>query len=791
VQSDLVASGEMLEAEMLNAEYRRRRRPWIEKSVPKGTETEGWSVLRELRTKTRLKRDKEYIEALEDAVWCFFYQLGVDHLSSRDYAIRVRQQDKSFMVKPISVMAIDGENVFAVGCFTSHMLEGKSPSELLKEYESDKPKIENALKKILAEHDVKLVHVLVTDGIPWAKEDKTKARKAGIQIWDEYDLYALQELASLAGEGARYQIYNRLFFGRKVKGFEVKVPAIEAKMGGLTYYTFSMSPEDLLKIAYIHQRSQEASFLELTDSYQRIIKKPRIRKIEDFIKAGGFFPGAIIINFHRPLLKKEAIGDKKHLKQMRQNSRPVALTLPPYYGCAWIVDGQHRLYGYADTEHKNSETVPVVAFVEQSASLEARMFVEVNQNQKSIEANLLWDLYEDLYVTSESEDELELYAISRIAKNLNSWPNSPFHGCIAIPKDQNTGNLTLTTVCSVIYNQRLVAKGEGFLFKGSYEETISYATERIVAFYDVIRSALPKEWDAGDQHYVRTNSGFVVLTGILKDVLECTLSTKEIENRSKFKNAVEKFLTPLLYHLLDCERNTIDAYRGAGGASQRSREVRAELTKVIRYADLGFRSIWLEQYEQVAAEEDKLEKRREGAAYYLKQLEGDELEFKGSLSLSIDRYLRGDGATTRDETVENEGVLKTIVGFLNAKGGEILIGVLERNKYEDLLEERLADCPQYNGKVIFGLELELGKGEWDGFQQRLTSIIETKIGRQVTYSGLVAITELKYEGKDLCLVKVQPSDTKQFLLGRYFYIRVGNKTVLLEGVDIDVYWKSR
>ena len=80
-------------------------------------------------------------------------------------------------------------------------------------------------------------------------------------------------------------------------------------MGGLTYYTFVLSPDDLLKIAYVHHRSGQSSFLELSDSYQRIINASRVRKIAQYIEEeNGFFPGSIILNFHRKFSDKRILA---------------------------------------------------------------------------------------------------------------------------------------------------------------------------------------------------------------------------------------------------------------------------------------------------------------------------------------------------------------------------------------------------------------------------------------------------------------------------------------------------
>ena len=79
--------------------------------------------------------------------------------------------------------------------------------------------------------------------------------------------------------------------GKKIKNFEIQIPALKSKMGGRTYYCFTLNPEHLLKISYVHERSKEDSFLELSDSYQRMINKSRIRKVEEYIRGGRFLSG--------------------------------------------------------------------------------------------------------------------------------------------------------------------------------------------------------------------------------------------------------------------------------------------------------------------------------------------------------------------------------------------------------------------------------------------------------------------------------------------------------------------
>jgi DNA sulfur modification protein DndB len=442
-----ITSGKFLVDEELDREYRLRNKDRFEQSIDKEASIpEGWKVLREYKTKTRIYRDKSISRRLEDKVWKLFYLLGARKLSTNDFRLLIREQKRKKKSKQLDVVAIVDDNVFVVECKTRKKLGRKSLKKDIAEFAAIKSQISNSLRRALDRRDLQFIFVLATENINWYENDTIDADETAIIRRDEYDIMALTELAQLAGEGAKFQIYNRIFFEKKVKGFDVKVPALKSKMGGHTYYSFILPPVELLKISYVHHREGPSSFLDLANSYQRMIKKSRIRKIESFIQDGGFFPGNIILNFHKRFPKEEPIGDRKHLDVLDQSAKPVAITLPPYFGSAWIIDGQHRLYGFADIPERATETLPVIAFVEESPSLEAEIFVDINDNQKPIGANLLWDLYEDLYRDSSNQNEQQLYAISRIAKELNSRTDSPFNSHIQIPKEQNRGNITLLAI---------------------------------------------------------------------------------------------------------------------------------------------------------------------------------------------------------------------------------------------------------------------------------------------------------------------------------------------------------
>jgi len=110
-------------------------------------------------------------------------------------------------------------------------------------------------------------------------------------------------------------------------------------------------------------------------------------------------------------------------------------------------------------------------------------------------------------------------------------------------------------------------------------------------------------------------------------------------------------------------------------------------------------------------------------------------------------------------------VVKTIAGFLNHNGGNLLIGVAD------------------NG-TIEGLERDfatLKRKDRDGFEQLLMGIVRNKLGGDVC--SLLHVVFHKIEGKDVCRVLIEPSHRPVHAHhdGRaHYFLRTGNATVELD-----------
>ena len=143
----------------------------------------------------------------------------------------------------------------------------------------------------------------------------------------------------------------------------------------------------------------------------------------------------------------------------------------------------------------------------------------------------------------------------------------------------------------------------------------------------------------------------------------------------------------------------------------------------------------------------------EQAIETIKKGEGKTIEFK--------QTLRWDIQKEKINKDLEKVVIKSIAGFLNSKGGSLLIGVADK-------------------KTIFGLEKDyatLPKKNDDGFENHLIQLIKSSIG--INYMKFVSIDFVEIEGKEVCYIRIKLSDKAVFVKNgdhEDFYVRSGNST---------------
>jgi len=148
--------------------------------------------------------------------------------------------------------------------------------------------------------------------------------------------------------------------------------------------------------------------------------------------------------------------------------------------------------------------------------------------------------------------------------------------------------------------------------------------------------------------------------------------------------------------------------------------------------------------------------------------ESDKVEFKSSV-----RYDYHKGTPNKDLELV---IAKTIVGFLNCEGGNLIVGVDDSGQ-------------------ILGLEKDyktLKNKNRDGFEMKIHEIIANFIDKRASFNVRVLLYQI--DQKDLALIHIKKSNQPVYLLHKndtIFYVRMANSTQALSVKDAVKYISER
>ena len=332
--------------------YRQRKSANEYKSVhpadAPAEECKGWVVQRAGKRSSRLRRPKTHDRWLEDRAWCLLYAMGYRVMNAENFKVTFTRANGSIATKQIDVYAEDEETALVVECKSRAERGRRSLQKDIQETISLQSDLRKAIDDRFAGRSrPKVVWIYVTSNILWSRPDIERADSGDVKIVTENELQYFETFVRHMGPAGKYQILGEFLKGQKIPGLaDVKLPAIRGKIGGERYYSFVTTPRHLLKIAFINH--QALNHPDGRPAYQRMISSARIKDIGSFIQKGGFFPTNILVNFSDEL--------RFDLIPKRENADPKVkfgwVTLPSRYRTAWIIDGQHRLYGFSRLDDK-------------------------------------------------------------------------------------------------------------------------------------------------------------------------------------------------------------------------------------------------------------------------------------------------------------------------------------------------------------------------------------------------------------------------------------------------------
>lgn len=490
----------------------------------------GWEVTKKNAKRIQIKKRKPIMEIGFNKACVSLYDLGFKILPNADNNLEDFNSDQ------FAFEAIDEEVVLIAYYFYSEKERTISNfKEKIDEIKTNLPSILSDRKAVWGK-DKKYKIVFITKQYVISKEDEHYILDNNFICLNEERLEYYNNLSKHLGNAARYQFLGNLFAKQKITNLDEKIPAIRGEMGGKVYYSFSIEPEKLLKIGYILHRN-DANRNDMP-TYQRLIKKTRLSQIEEFIEKGGFFPNSIIISIDTN--QKGLKFDLANKQCDNSICKLGLLYLPQRYKSVYIIDGQHRLYGYANTKYRKTNTVPVVAFLDLEKTEQVKLFMEINENQKSVSKNLRNTLNSDLLWDSNDANERNIALYSALAQELGEDTTSPLFDHIIIGENAKTEKTCITIDAireglekSGFFNKydksgKLVQAG--ILDFGNNETNFYSYLAFLKRSFNYVKMQMKDEWEKGEANngFLTINVGIYALIKIFADILKYLKEKGEI-----------------------------------------------------------------------------------------------------------------------------------------------------------------------------------------------------------------------------------------------------------------------
>jgi DGQHR domain-containing protein len=384
-------------------------------------------------------------------------------------------------------------------------------------------------------------------------------RKHNVALWTDETLEYYEELIDKISHFARYQVLSDLGLRLNFSS-DIEAEAIKITQNGYSMYATSLSPDWLLRTVNVVRRIR---FADGPKGYQRLLDKSRITNsdrptsISNYIDSNTnwLFPNAIVLASSRNsnLIQKDG-----------------KLKLKSNYGQFWVIDGQHRLFAFANAEarKKDNRLLCVIIDVDSLGDEKdeerelAQIFVTLNGRGKRVPKALLYELYQLLG----SDDNPSLEIILRLVGE------EFFAGCIRGYSDKE-GSINLVSFAD--------AKGTDSIYKyfnskhqnKEREEIISLVAEYILNSFKKVAKVFELEWNDPTTYFLKTDRGVRGVLSLLDLILKRYGSAEEkiLEVMEALKKAGFDFSSETAKGL----------YLGAGGPEKLSQAFSRHINKFI------------------------------------------------------------------------------------------------------------------------------------------------------------------------------------------------------------------
>lgn len=264
-------------------------------------------------------------------------------------------------------------------------------------------------------------------------------------------------------------------------------PALLLTQNKHRFYFTTIPIDDLFPSCFVARRGEDP-----ISGFQRTLTEARANDIALYLSAGD---GSIPTNIVLSAQVVAEFGYSRKTKSVSFKRRPSAFL---------VLDGQHRLWGY--DKCKVRHRVPVAIYEGLSRAEEAKLFIDINTNQRGVPATLLLDI--KLLAEIETKQETIL---RDLFNRLNEDSKSPVSGKLSAAKS------VVKKISRVTFNKALGPVLSGSVLLGTDPESR----------YGLIRNYL-NAFDAelDDKRWLVRAAYFESIFDIFDEVVRTTKSSR-------------------------------------------------------------------------------------------------------------------------------------------------------------------------------------------------------------------------------------------------------------------------
>lgn len=471
----------------------------------------------------RLKPHDNPEVAFENTVWSVVHSLSPNAITvGRDPEIHMRKG----VFRPDIVAFFEESVALVVECKLTK--SDAFVSDWISQFRDMKRDLEEILKN---NGRKQIVWVLAVEDRAALKDHvRRNAEQLRVRLLDQREIRYFSTLHKMLGLGVSHLFWSKVA-PWMIRHREERLPALRVKLGkSRDAYVFSVNAHDLLSRSFVSHRELHSPE-EGQIGFQRMLQRKKLREIRKYIKGSNVFPTPIIVAFRKsgaaifePLPMKE-----RTTESLRHEIQFGHIKLPKEPNAIQIIDGQHRLYGYAGFPRDDRHIVQVLAYTAAADQSLATMFVDINSKQTKVPSSLLWELYPDIY--GRGDPEFYKALISRVCETV---AKDHLQGYVKHLSSGMHGDISFHTLCAEVKRAHLLESAGGILQNERELETV------LDAFFAALND-LGQKYPGVNDSFVYSNNGTAPFIRVMGRVIRYEIAINRRSNLRTKGLVIETF----------------------------------------------------------------------------------------------------------------------------------------------------------------------------------------------------------------------------------------------------------